>query len=325
MDLNNRGSSLTLGSRMNPAQVAGMLNLPYIGNIYYVDPTTGNDSTNGGRDQNDAFKTLAAGYAKLTDNSHDVLVLVPGGVGSGTGTIETAAITWSKNLCHLVGNTNGVSEGNRSRITTTTASLSPFITISGSGNSFRNLQLASGGATDLITVRVSGSRNFFSSVHFAQQNATALDSAACYDLQLLGGSENEFAHCTIGNDSTVATAAQSNLNFASASARNKFTDCFFSKMADAAAPFFVSVDASGLDRYVMFKNCIFHNSPIGGGTTLTDAMNIDANPGGIVILDNCSKINTTGWGNAVNHIYAMGASSNSTYNQGIGFAVNPNA
>lgn len=309
--------------------LSNIIGVPYVGNIFFVDPTNGNDTTGTGRYPTNALKTITAAYAKLTDNNHDVIVIVPGGVGSGTGTIETAAITWSKNLCHLVGSANKCSEGNRARITTATAALSPFFTISGSGNSFHNIQIASGADDDLITVRVSGSRNYFENVHFAQQNATAMDNAASYDLEIYGGSENEFHHCTIGNDSTVSTAAQACLKFtingSTQSSRNKFYNCMFSKFADAAAPFFVSVTASAINRYALFQDCIFHNAQPIGATTMTDAFTVNANPGGILIVKDCVKIGATGWGDNAGHIYLLGDSSNSTYNQGIGFAVNPAA
>jgi len=91
--------AMKYGAKITAQDIAGMVGLPYVGDIYYIDPTNGNDSYNG-TDPKSALKTLGAAYAKLTDNNHDVIVIVPGGTGAGTGTVETAAITWSKNLCH---------------------------------------------------------------------------------------------------------------------------------------------------------------------------------------------------------------------------------
>jgi len=72
--------------KIYPEDIAGMVGLPYVGNIYYVDPTNGSDTANGGKSQNDAFASLTTAYGKTTDNNHDVIVLVPGEVGSGSGT-----------------------------------------------------------------------------------------------------------------------------------------------------------------------------------------------------------------------------------------------
>ena len=40
--------------------VGRILNIPYVGNIYYVDHTNGNDTTGTGRKPNTALKTNAA-------------------------------------------------------------------------------------------------------------------------------------------------------------------------------------------------------------------------------------------------------------------------
>jgi hypothetical protein len=317
-------SPVKYGAKWLPSDLAGMIGLPYVGNIFYIDPTNGAD-TNGGKSQNDAFKTLTTAYAAMTDNHHDVIVLVPGGVGSGTGTTETAAITWAKSLSHLVGNVAATPFSSRARITTSTASVTPFITVSGSGNSFQNVQVTTSAATGLIGMKITGSRNNLSNCHIGVSNATAKDSATSYDLQLSGGSENYFTGCTIGFDTVNATAACANIECDTAATRNVFDDCIFPVFADADAPFFLKVAESGLDRYIMFRRCAFiNNTPI-GATTMTDACSVNANPGGSVILQDCLKIGATGWGDAVTHIYGIGASSNSTYNQGIGFAVNPAA
>jgi hypothetical protein len=324
LKLRDYSPALRYGAKILPQDMAGMIGLPYVGNIYYIDPTNGSD-TYAGDDPKAAKKTLAGGYALLADNSHDVLVLIPGGTGTGTGTVETTAITWAKNLTHLVGNIVSGPIAGRARVTTVTASLSPWITVSGSGNSFHNIQFAHGAATGLLCAKVSGSRNVFDNCHIGVQNATALDSASAADVEVTG-SENYFIGSALGFDSLNRTGANSVVWFdGTNAARNIFRGCILSMFADAAAPFFVKVGASGLDRYVIFEDCIFHNASAIGGTTLTDAMSVNANPGGIVIIKDCFKVGTTGWGSAVTHIYALGTSSNATYADGIGFGVNPGA
>ena len=312
------------GAKWMPYDLAGMIGLPYVGDIYYVDPTNGLD-TNSGKEQNNAFKTLTAAYAAVTDNHHDVIVIVPGGVGTGTGTVEVATITWAKNLVHVVGNVAATPYSSRARVTCATAGVSPLITVSGSGNSFHNIQIANGAATNFIGVTITGARNTFENCQIGVTNATACDTATATDLQLTGGSENYFVNCVIGFDTIARTAAMANITCASAAARNLFDSCIIPMFADADAPAFVKVGASGLDRSIDFRGCQFINYTPIGATTLTDGMLVNANPGGAVILDQCLKIGTTGWGDSVAHIYAIGSSSNSTYNQGIGFAVNPNA
>jgi len=317
--------ALRMGAKIFAEDIAAMAGLPYINKMVFLDPTNGNDTTQSGKNRNDAFKTLKAAYADLTDNSHEAIVQIPGGTGSGTGTVETAVLDWSKNLCHLIGNVAPVPYSSRARITTSTANVTPFITVSGQGNSFRNVQITTSAATGLVGVKVTGSRNAFLDCHMGVSNAVAADSATSYDLQLSGGSENYFGGCVIGFDTINRTAACANVECDTAATRNVFDDCIFPMFADADAPFFLKVAANGLDRSIDFRRCQFINYTPIGATTITYAFSVNAAPGGCVILQDCLKIGATGWGNSVAHIYALGASSNSTYNQGIGFAVAPAA
>ncbi len=322
--------ALRFGAKILPSDIAGLIGLPYVGNIYYIDPTNGDDTANSGTSQDDALKTLTAAYAKVTDNNHDVIVITPGGTGSGTGTVETAAITWAKNLTHLVGNVAGTPLSSRARVTTTTAALSPFITISGQGNSFHNVQFYSSATTNYINVRVSGNRNYFSNVHFAGlANATAGDNATGASLELYGAQENYFSNCTIGIDTVTRTAANANLKISLGSdtvARNVFDDCIFPMMADADAPLFIKQgDSLGMDRWNLFRRCQFINCIGSTSTQQTDAFSVHATPGGLLVLQDCLKIGATGWANNLTSVYILSVSSNSTYNQGIGFAVNPAA
>jgi hypothetical protein len=312
------------GAKWDPSDIAGMIGLPYVGDIYYIDPTNGAD-TNGGTSQNDAFKTLTAAYGRVTDNHHDVIVLTPGGVGSGTGTVETAAITWSKNLVHLVGNVAPILFSSRARITCATASVSPFITVSGSGNSFHNVQITTSANTGLVTMKITGSRNTFTNCHIGGSNATAFDTATACDIFLSGGSENYFSDCVIGFDTISKTAACAAIITETSAARNVFDSCIFPMAADAAAPFFLKVPEHGLQTWIMFRGCSFINNTATGSTTMTDAISINADPQGCVVLQDCLKIGTTGWADTVAQVYAIGSSSAATYNQGIGFAVNPAA
>lgn len=320
--------ALKYGAKITPQDIAGMIGLPYVGNIYYIDPTNGNDGY-AGTDPKSALKTLAAGYAKLTDNNHDVLVIVPGGTGSGTGTVETAAITWSKNLCHLVGNVAPTMYSSRARVTTATADLSPWITVSGQGNSFHNVMFQSNADTNLIVLRVSGHRNYFENCHIGNINETAADSANV-DLDLLGAQENRFVNCIIGFDTYTRTAAGANVKMtisgSSGVARNIFDGCVFPMMADADAPRFVIVSGSAaLDRFNLFRGCQFINAVGSTSTNQTDAFTINATPGGLIVLQDCLKIGTTGWADNLTSLYALSVSSNATYANGIGFAVNPGA
>lgn len=325
----NYDPALMFGGKLSPTDIQSLLGLPYVGNIIYVDPTNGSDT--GGNASTIGFKTLAAAYAAAADNSHDVIVIKPAGTGSGTGTVETTAITWSKNLIHLVGNVVGGPYSSRARVTTATAGLSPWITVSGSGNSFHNVMFQSNATTNLIVVRVSGDRNVFDNCHIGNINATAADSVNV-DLDVYGAEECLFNNCVIGFDTYVRTAAGANVRLianatdAGAATRDIFRNCIFPMFADADAPkFVIASGASCIDRQVIFDHCMFLNATGSTSTAQTDAFAVNASPGGHLVLQDCLKIGATGWADNLTNLYLLGDSSNATYANGIGFAVNPGA
>lgn len=324
MNLRDFMPALRYGAKITAQDIAGMLGLPFVGNIYYIDPTNGAD-TYDGTDPKSARKTLAGGYALLADNSHDCLVIVPGGVGTGTGTVETVATTWAKNLTHLVGNVVSGAYGSRARVTTATTSLTPMLIVSGTGNSFHNIQFQATAATNLVAVKVTGSRNRFDNCQLGIQNDTAGDSASAVDLWLVGASENEFNGCVIGYDSFTKTGANSIILAETASARNVFNNCIFPMFVDADAPRFLTLGVSAIDRTMIFNGCKFLNSIYCGSTNLTDAIAINANPGGGVILHDCMLIGATGWADTLTNVYVLGFSTNATILTNYSKAVNPAA
>jgi hypothetical protein len=324
--------ALKYGHKIMPDDIAGMLGLPYVGSVFYIDPINGSDTNRGTSADGDAFKTLTKAYAAITTNKHDVIVIVPAGAGTGEpyATVETAAITWSKNLCHLIGNVAGTPLSSRARVSTATAGLSPFITISGQGNSFHNVQFYSAATTNYINVRVSNNRNFFENVHFAGlANETAGNNATGASLELYGAQENYFVNCTIGLDTITRTAANANLKISLGDdtvARNVFDCCIFPMLADADAPLFIKQgDSGGMDRWNLFRGCQFINCVSSTSTTQTDAISIHATPGGMLVLHDCMKIGATGWANNLTDVYLLGFSTNATILTNYMAGVNPAA
>lgn len=57
--------ALKYGNKVYPEDIAGLIGLPYVGNVVYVDPSNGVD-TNGGTAFNDAFATVDAAFDSTT-------------------------------------------------------------------------------------------------------------------------------------------------------------------------------------------------------------------------------------------------------------------
>ena len=230
------------------------------GNIFVLDPTNGDD-TNPGDTFEKPFKTLAAAYAACVSGQNDVIVYVPG----ASSITLSAALDWTKSYTHLVGLCAPTMVGQRCRIfqLSTLTAASPLLTISGSGNIFKNLYIFQGvaDATSLINVSVTGGRNYFENVHFAGGGDTlqAVDGGA--SLKLDGAEENTFVNCTIGVDTVAAAAGMVGILFDGDAHRNLFKNCHVRMLAGHTGAAFVEVaDATGIDRDTIFDNCLFTNT-----------------------------------------------------------------
>lgn len=242
-------------------------NIPVGGNVYFLDPTNGNDGFDG-KSPDHAFKTLAVAEDALTANQNDVLFYI---AGSSSITLS-AALTWDKSYTHFIGLCAPTQAGQRARIfqLSTLTGASPLITVSASGCIFANLYIFQGvaDATSLINVSVTGGRNYFHNVHFAGGgHATqAVDGGA--SLKLDGAEENTFDRCTIGVDTIAAGNGMTGLLFDGEAHRNIFRDCHFTMWAGHAGASFIEVaDATGIDRYNIFKSCLFSNTSATAMTT----------------------------------------------------------
>lgn len=282
--------------------MAQILGIPYVGKVFWVDPTNGNDTTNSGLRPGDAYKTLANAEDDMTEYNHDVVVILPGGT---SGTAETATITWDKDYCHVLGSTAPTHVSQRSRVLTTTDSVDPCLTISANGCIFQNIQIATYQANNDVLVNLTGDRNYFKNVHFAGiGHATAGDDTSARCITLTGAEENLFKDCTIGLDTVARSVANASVEFASGSTRNKFVDCDFLAYADNAGVLFVkAASAATIDRYVIFENCLFHNAANSGATAMTVAMDLHAAAGGTIILRNCWKHGASDWADDFTTVY----------------------
>lgn len=321
------------GAKWMPEDIAGLIGLPSVGNIYYVDPTNGSDTANSGTTRDDALATVGTAYGKCTSGNHDVVVIVPSG---GTGrTTETSAITWGKRFTHLIGNAAPTTCNVRAGMsfTATGATTTPQFQVTENGCIFKNLTLYQAVADSYGLCEVSGDRNYFSNVFFAGiANTTAGDVASGYCLRLNAAEENTFDGCMFGVDWVMRTAANYNIhmyyNGSSVSSRNFFYNCFSTLIGDADAPRHIKVDSAGCDRYAYFENCVFtDNTGLSGVTTQTDVIQgatLD-HQGGAIILKDCMEIGSTGWASSVTGVYILGTASNDTLATGYCKAINPAA
>ena len=278
--------ALKYGAKIMPEDLAGMIGLPYVGKVFYVDPSAGSDTANSGTSQDDAFATVTAAYAACTSGKHDVVIIAPTG---GTGrTTEVAAITWAKRFTHLIGSCAPVSTSPRAGLDFSSAVVSPCFTVSENGCIFKNLTFATSADINSMVV-VSGSRNYFENCHIqGSTNDTAGNDAAWRALTVDGGDENLFVGCTIGVDTFARSTTNASLELTGVCERNAFKDCFFPTYGDNAGPLFVKVaNNDAAQRWLLFQDCIFTNPVVGGSTAMTIGVSLFSNLlNGVVILRN---------------------------------------
>lgn len=266
-----------------------------IGEVYYLDPTHGNDDNDGRLGA--PVKTLAAGYALLRDGYNDVLVYV-----SGASSVSlTAGFTWAKNYAHFIGACSPVPFAPRSRIFLDAAAAGQafLFKVTGSGNVFSNLLFFAGvdDNTAAYAGVVTGQRNYFKGCHFAGIGHATMDVAGAGSLLVDGGAENLFEDCTIGLDTIARGANSTELAFDSAATRNVFKNCnIIAYISNAGHALAKVVDGTGIDRVQKFENCHFIADSENKATALTSVFSIPAITQGMIDLDALCHVSS--WGTA---------------------------
>lgn len=262
-------------------------------NYYFVDPANGSASGDGSFD--DPCDKVSTAEALCTANQHDTVVYIAG----SSGCTETAVITWDKSYTHLIGIAAPSRAAKRARIFQGASLAStPFINITATGCIFKNLYIFSGvaDAAALVGVQVTGGRNYFENVHFAGGGhaTSAIDTGAA--LVLNGAEENLFKDCVVGVDTAVQATGWMCMTMDDEANRNVFEDCVFTMYAGNAACGFVEViDNSGIDRYTIFKDCLFINP---AAQFVNSVFQIPAGmspPRGPIVLQGCAAYGADDW------------------------------
>ena len=209
--------------------------------------------------------TILQGYNNCVSGRNDVVFFTP------ESHSQAAALTWAKNMTHLIGLYPDSFMNQRSRIGHS-AAVSPLITVSGYGNLMQNIYWMYGsGATTLNLLTVSGERNTFRANHFGGPTAATAADESTFRLVDVECNEVLFDSCFFGLDTIAWTdGAMVKLNGAAdRSCRAIFKDCLFVMNADNAQVFFLETLAGMGAGVAFFLNCQFVNI----GTALTYAIN----------------------------------------------------
>jgi hypothetical protein len=279
--------------------IGGILGLPYVRKVIFVDVVNGGGGD--GLSPATAFTTLSDAYAVAASGRNDVIVLIGDGAATGTARLS-AGFTWAKHATHLIGVCAPSHVSQRARIAPTAAvtAFAHLFTVSGNGCIFKDIQFFHGfdtGTTAQIALIVSGSRNTFLNCHIGGMgDTTSGNDAGSRSLKITGG-ENLFDNCTIGLDTVVRSAANASVEFASATARNRFTNCLFPFFTDDATVLGIIGSGSGnMDRFQIFERCKFINAIKSTSTAMTALATLAASSGGLILFDDCALVGITDFG-----------------------------
>lgn len=296
--------SLARGHKIYPEHIAGMIGLPSIGNLFYVDPGAGSDSANSGTSWDDALATVAAAYSLVTANQDDVVVIA--GSSSTGRTSESAVIDWAKRRSHIIGNgplrqinpRNGIGAGYSGGSTT------PVFKVSATNCSFSNVSLATFNDNDILS-EVTAGNNTFNYVHFqGVAHATPAGETGARSLLITGAGENEFNNCTIGIDTVTRSAANANFEVTGSSARNIFRGCIFPAFVSDAGNVWVKADTGNCyERFLLFENCLFTNATLGSSTAMTVGMDLSTTGNGQVYVRDSNWYGATDLANNVTNLF----------------------
>ena len=264
------------------------------GKQIYVKPRTGSDANNG-LSPAKAVKTLAKALSLATANQNDVVWLfAESNTAADTTDYQSATLDWNKDLVHLIGISSGGPVAQRARVAflSTYNTASNLFTVSADGCLIQGVHFFAGvaGTNPTGCVKVTGTRNVFRNCHIAGIGHDNNDIASAYSLFIDGGAENLFDDCTIGLD-TIArgTAANSGLLVDTAATRNEFRDCrFIAQLEHATNHVHVRLaDATAIDRYLLFRECLFYYMSANYTAAGTGVMNLPLLTQGYVIVQRC--------------------------------------
>lgn len=292
--------------------------------VYLVDTEQGDDSFPGTTFEK-PMASVEAAEDKCVTKQHDTVILL----ARDTADNPTAAIAWDKDFTHLIGmGCEHFGVGQRSRIVGTAAKdLSQVITFSGNGCMVKNIQIYNGNdaAADSGAAIVSGSRNKFENVLFAgMAHLTAAARAGSYSLSLTG-SENEFIRTSIGLQTIIRAAANTELLISGANAyRNKFILSELLSWSVTAGKLLAKFSADSVPWTTQFENCLFGNLNMtaGGasGSKIDNAISdLSTAFHQIIMRGDNPVVGCTGVADTVDHIWSAAPVPAA----GFGLAVNP--
>jgi hypothetical protein len=157
-------------------------------------------------------------------------------------------------------------------------------------------QFTTGAATE-IALTDSGNYNVYENMKIIGiADAAALAGTTARHIKL-SGTGTSFNNCTIGSANFTRSVANASIEFSGGATDIQFNNCDLHIKGSAAGVLFVlTVAAGAVGTNVSFNNTLFLNT-IPGSTQMTVAYSATAAlTGGKLVLNNCTLVGGTKWG-----------------------------
>lgn len=266
---------------------------PLVGDVKFMVPAASSSSQQRtllqeqGVSDGDMFLTLTAAEAALTSYKNEILVVAPGWYE------EIATTTWDLYDTHVLGASPTPMQP-RADLVHTTNAFTPMTTISGRGNSFRNLTFRHGTAeADYVGCLISGRYNYFENVYWMTPMVAAQGDHASYRGVDITGHNNYFRGCRFGSDGTAR--GTKNYTMQIRGIGNIFEDCIFVAFLDAATPHHLGfcIDTGHECRVTVFKNCTFISYSSNFGFDMAEAVDVGTFAGAVYFDPTCQFVGIT--------------------------------
>ena len=300
--------------------------LPYGGNYYWVDATSGSDGNSGGA--HDPFATLDKAYSVCTAENNDVVMF------NGTQR-RTSSLVWAKNKTHLIGLCAPMRRGKRARISVTgSTGFNKLLDVTASGCYFANFGTFFGwvdSSTSLLAVSDTGGRNCYDNVEFlgfgdatVSTGSSNLTGSRAFKLNTSTG-ETTFRGCVFGEDTSQRNATNYTVEIAGNAPRITFENCDFESFlgSSGTGAAHLLIGAAGIDRYLNMKNCRFMSSTKSTGSTMAQVMSVSGSAGGFVLLDQCTAFGATHWETSASGSVVLNMATVTARDGGIAVAASP--
>ena len=285
------------------------------GDIYFVDPTNGDDDYDG-LTYDRPFATLQAAYDATTTNQDDFIILSAYAAHAVTKMLDV-----SKSRIHFVSaafRPGSIGMGARSRVTMGVTTLAADLGVmknTGVGNTFSGIKFDSSNtkAESLYSVVEAGEYSIYEGCEFYK--STDLDETAAAEVANNGDSA-QWINCTFGSLVNIVADNKIRPNMLVTEAivsgkvcrDNVIQGCLFLvKAAGTEAVRIYGANATDVERMLLVKNSTFLSNALGAATPAHAVGFGAAQTDGSVLLQDCASVDHTVMAEAAVGIYVAGA------------------